>query len=89
MLAYDYSVERQQEPDPPQRLGLPRRREAHALGGNDFLAGSFCQPSNFDSGLQSEENSFSTERRGNVYENKGSPWKTWELSGNPYENTGT
>ena len=58
MLAYDYSLERPQEPDPPQRLDLSRRREARALGGNDLLAGFFCHPSNFDKGLQIEKNSF-------------------------------
>jgi hypothetical protein len=29
------------------------------------------------------------EQRANVYENKGSPWKTQGQSGNVYENTGT
>ena len=58
MLAYDYSLERPQEPDPPQRLGLPRRREAPAPGGNGLLAGFFCQMSNIDKGLQIEKNSF-------------------------------
>jgi hypothetical protein len=38
---------------------------------NDLLAGVFCQPSTFDSGLQLEKNSFLTEQHANVTENKG------------------
>jgi hypothetical protein len=30
-----------------------------------------------------------TDRRGNLYENKGPPWKSWPRSWNVYENTGT
>jgi len=78
MLAYDYNLERPQEPDPPQRLGLPRRREAPALGKNDLLAAFFCHPSNFDKGLQIEKNSFLMEQRGNVIENKAPLLKTWQ-----------
>ena len=89
MLAYDYSVERPQEPDPPQRLGLARRREAPALGRNDLSAGFFCHQSDFDKGPQIKKNSFLIEQRGNVIENKAPPWKTCRRCGNPYENTGT
>jgi hypothetical protein len=78
MLAYDYNLERPQEPDPPQRLGLPRRREAPALGRNDLLAAFFCHPSNFDKGLQIEKNSFLMEQCGNVIENKAPLLKTWQ-----------
>jgi hypothetical protein len=38
---------------------------------------------------QFEANSFFNERTGNVVENKGSLWKTWERSWNFYENKGT
>jgi hypothetical protein len=35
------------------------------------------------------KNSFFEERSGNVYENKGSLWKTGERSGNMHQNKGT
>jgi len=36
-----------------------------------------------------KERIFLIEQCGNVYENKGPPWKTRGRSGNVYENTGT
>jgi hypothetical protein len=53
-----------------------------------LLAGFFCQPSTFATGLQLEKNSFLNERSGNVIENKGPLGKTWERSGNVHENKG-
>jgi hypothetical protein len=40
-------------------------------------------------GEAKENSSKLTERRGNLYENKGPVWKTWERSWNVYENTDT
>jgi hypothetical protein len=38
---------------------------------------------------EQRKNSFLKERSGNVIENKGPPWKTWERCGNVYENKGS
>jgi hypothetical protein len=40
-------------------------------------------------GCNSEGIPFLNERTGNVFENKGALWKTWERSWNVHENTGT
>jgi hypothetical protein len=89
MLAYDYGVECPQGPHAPQRLGPSWTRKAAGVGENDLSAGVFCRASTLDSWQQFGKNSFLNERRGNITENKGPLWKTWQRSWNVHENKGT
>ena len=88
MLAYDYVVERPQELPPPQRLCPSWQGTSPTVVENDLLAASSVNHQLWaESRL--ERNSFFDERRRNVTENKGPPWKRSRESGNVYENKGT
>jgi hypothetical protein len=68
-----------------QDSGFREKPQAHSLNPAPLTR---LNPSRL-AGLNPESALKVSERRGNVYENKGPLWKKWELSWYVIENTGT